>query len=164
MNKKFFAAMTAAVVLVVVGTSVALVSASPDIVSARTIRVILKNREIGLVDLAPTGASQGDLRITHAPLYNREETKKVGHFEAVCTVTRVRPDESQVTQCNYTVRFAGGEIALQTVNSRPALSTVTPSDVAAVTGGTGIFQNSRGELHLLVPHGDKRLLVFHLIP
>jgi allene oxide cyclase-like protein len=165
-RKLALAAAAVAVLAMIVAASLAPPAGS--ITTGRTIRVLLKNRQVSTVDLAPRGVSQGDLRVTHAPLYNPRETKRIGTFDAVCFVTKPArtEDQSQITQCDYTIKLARGEISLQTINSRPALGEVTPSDVAAVTGGTGPYQNARGELHLPRPRGpqQKRLLTLHLIP
>lgn len=163
-RKVLLLVITAALGAMMVG--VGLLSTAHSISTARTIRVVLKDRTTSVVDLPPRGSSQGDMRIVHAPLFNRTETKRVGTFDAVCTLTLPPANGSrqEITLCDYTSRFSDGEITLETVNAREGLDQPPREDAAAVTGGTGTFQNARGELHLLVPRGEERDLVFHLIP
>jgi len=89
--------------------------------AARTITVVIKNRDYRVVDLPPTGETVGDLRVGHADLWNRRETRRVGSFHILCALTE-RGAEAQLTTCDFTFRLAGGEITTQGVNRRASLS------------------------------------------
>src|SRR5919112_4216552 len=53
----------------------------------RTHTVLTKTREARVVDLAPQGVSQGDMRVVNAPLYDASGMKKVGRLDMFCVLT-----------------------------------------------------------------------------
>ena len=49
--------------------------------AARTMTIVLKNRDYSSIDLPPTGESLGDLRVGNAELWNRTEKRRVPRGE-----------------------------------------------------------------------------------
>jgi hypothetical protein len=113
--------------------------------------VLVKSRETSVVDLDPQGASQGDMRVVNAPLYNASGKQKVGRFDVVCVSTDPADEANEkyhMAQCTYTYTLAGGEITAQGVNAFPKLSEIPSTAVDAVSGGTGKYAGVRGEVSL----------------
>jgi len=113
--------------------------------------VLVKNREVSVVDLDPQGSSQGDMRVVNAPLYNASGKQKVGRFDLVCVSTDPAEEANEKyhkAQCTYTYTLAGGEITAQGVSAFPKLSKIPPTVVDAVSGGTGKYAGVRGEVSL----------------
>ena len=113
--------------------------------------VLVKNREVSVVDLDPQGSSQGDMRVVNAPLYNASGKQKVGRFDVVCVSTDPAEEANEkyhMAQCTYTYTLAGGEITAQGVSAFPKLSKIPSTAVDAVSGGTGKYAGVRGEVSL----------------
>ena len=113
--------------------------------------VLVKTREVGVVDLDPQGSSQGDMRVVNAPLYNASGKQKVGRFDLVCVSTDPAEEANEkyhMAQCTYTYTLAGGEITAQGVSAFPKLSEIPSTAVDAVSGGTGKYAGVRGEVSL----------------
>jgi hypothetical protein len=113
--------------------------------------VLVKTREVSVVDLDPQGPSQGDMRVVNAPLYNASGKQKVGRFDLVCVSTDPAEEANEkyhMAQCTYTYTLAGGEITAQGVNAFPKLSKIPSTAVDAVSGGTGKYAGVRGEVSL----------------
>jgi hypothetical protein len=127
----------------------------------RTHTVLTKTREVRVVDLAPQGASQGDMRVVNAPLYDASGKKKVGRLDMFCVLTD--PGEKiHMTQCVRTYTLAGGEISTQGVTAYPELSELPAMDVNAISGGTGKYRGVGGEVRLKT-RGNKVIITFHFI-
>ena len=113
--------------------------------------VLVKTREVSVVDLDPQGSSQGDMRVVNAPLYNASGKQKVGRFDVVCVSTDPAEEANEkyhMAQCTYTYTLAGGEITAQGVSAFPKLSEIPSTAVDAVSGGTGKYAGVRGEVSL----------------
>lgn len=113
--------------------------------------VLVKTREVSVVDLDPQGSSQGDMRVVNAPLYNASGKQKVGRFDLVCVSTDPAEEANEkyhMAQCTYTYTLAGGEITAQGVSAFPKLSEIPSTAVDAVSGGTGKYAGVRGEVSL----------------
>jgi allene oxide cyclase len=113
--------------------------------------VLVKTREVSVVDLDPQGSSQGDMRVVNAPLYNASGKQKVGRFDLVCVSTDPAEEANEkyhIAQCTYTYTLAGGEITAQGVSAFPKLSKIPSTAVDAVSGGTGKYAGVRGEVSL----------------
>jgi hypothetical protein len=114
----------------------------------RNLTVLVKTREASVVDLDPQGASQGDMRVVNAPLYNKSGKQKVGRFDLFCVSTDPADEANEkyhIAQCTYTFTLPGGEITGQDVGVFPKLSELPPGDVGAITGGTKKYAGVRGE-------------------
>ncbi len=117
----------------------------------RTLTVLTKTRQEKVVDLDPQGATQGDMRVVNAPLYNQSGKQKVGRFDLFCVSTDPADEANEkyhMAQCTYTYTLAGGEITAQGVSAFPKLSKIPSTAVDAVSGGTGKYAGVRGEVSL----------------
>src|SRR4028118_2388912 len=127
--------------------------------------VLVKTREVGVVDLDPQGSSQGDMRVVNAPLYNASGKQKVGRFDLFCVSTDPAEEANEkyhMAQCTYTYTLAGGEITAQGVSAFPKLSKIPPTVVDAVSGGTGKYAGVRGEVSLQT-RANKAISTFHFL-
>jgi hypothetical protein len=150
------AAVSAAFVLVASIVAGANTSA-PRLHQARTIRVVEHATTDKVVDIGETGDSPGDLLTFRNKLYDATDTSIVGHDQGGCV--RISPALG-TWQCSWTNFLAGGQI-----NVEGPFSDTSEETVLAVNGGTGTFQNVRGEMELHVrAGGTKFLFVFRLIP
>jgi len=89
---------------------------------------------------------KGNILTFNNPVYNVANTKKVGHDEGFCT--RVQPSQG-IWECLWTTFLKGGQITVQ----GPYYD--TRNSVLSITGGTGAYRNSRGQMPLLSRNGGK---------
>jgi hypothetical protein len=127
--------------------------ASPDITTATTIVVISRNETTTDIDNPPAGPSQGDEGVVHSPLFNRADAE-VGTLDVHFVITSLDPFAVQAV---FTASLARGQITAQGVAGEGQAFT------AAVTGGTGAFQNARGQVRVSF-QANQVVLTYHLIP
>jgi allene oxide cyclase len=105
----------------------------------------------------PSGGGKdvkGNILTFNNPVYNVANSKQVGHDEGFCN--RIAPKEG-IWECLWTTFVAGGQITVQ----GPYYD--TRNSVLSITGGTGAYRNSRGQMTLLSRDGGKEYdFVFHL--
>jgi allene oxide cyclase len=105
----------------------------------------------------PSGGGKdvkGNILTFNNPVYNVANTKQVGHDEGFCN--RIAPKQG-IWECLWTTFVAGGQITVQ----GPYYD--TRNSVLSITGGTGAYANSRGQMTLLSRNGGKEYdFVFHL--
>jgi allene oxide cyclase len=97
----------------------------------------------------PTGGGKdvkGNILTFNNPVYNLANTKQVGHDEGFCT--RIAPKQG-IWECLWTTFLASGQITVQ----GPYYD--TRNSVLSITGGTGAYRNSRGQMALLSRDGGK---------
>ena len=101
------------------------------------------------LDLGASGPSQGDEMILHDLVFTPDGRTKVGYDGGSCVFFNVaKPEEN----CTLTFSLPDGTITTQFLNSPP------PAKTLAVTGGTGSYQNVRGQGKLVESgHGDATL-------
>jgi allene oxide cyclase-like protein len=128
-------------------------AASPDITTAKTIVVISRNETTTDIDNPPAGLSQGDEGVVHSPLFNRAGAE-VGTLDVHFVETSVDPFAIQAV---FTASLAKGQITAQGVAGEGQAFT------AAVTGGTGAFQNARGQVRVRF-QANQVVFTYHLIP
>jgi hypothetical protein len=129
-----------------------------------TLTVVGKNPENEVLDLGAQGPSQGDIRVTNAPLYNESGKERIGRFDLFCAITDPtdKPSEkAHMAQCTKTFTLPGGQISVQGVEAYPNLSGLAPG-VNAISGGTGKYAGVRGEQRFEV-RGKKVIDTFHFI-
>ena len=117
----------------------------------RTLTILTKTREARVVDLGPQGASHGDMRVLNAPLYNATARKKVGRLDLFTVLTDPADESSEkahIVESTYTYTLPGGEISIQGIGALPALTEPAPSQVDAISRGTGKYSGVRGEVRL----------------
>ncbi len=95
----------------------------------------------------PTGGGKdvkGNILTFNNPVYNVANTKQVGHDEGFCT--RIAPTQG-IWECLWTTFLKAGQITVQ----GPYYD--TRNSVLSITGGTGAYRNSRGQMALLSRNG-----------
>lgn len=142
----------------VVGTVMA--SAGSDITTPRTIRFAAKTTQFTQVDVKPAGFSQGDQLVFHDVL--RHSGKTIGYDGGTCTVTSLVAAEPAQLQCVVTFVFGSGQVTTQGL-----LSVSDPNNFTgrfAVNGGTGIYQNARGQGTIHQVSSSLAFITLRLIP
>src|ERR1700736_5562249 len=97
----------------------------------------------------PTGGGKdvkGNILTFNNPVFNAANTRQVGHDEGFCT--RLAPKQG-IWECLWTTFLEAGQITLQ----GPFYD--TRNSVLSITGGTGAYSNSRGQMSLLSRNGGK---------
>jgi hypothetical protein len=141
------------------GSSVSLRSASASAVasSAGTTHLKFLVKFIGqdtFLDLGAPGPSQGDEMVLHDLVFTPDGRTQVGYDGGSCVFFDVaKPEEN----CTVTFSLPGGDIMTQFLNSPP------PAKTLAVTGGTGIYRNVRGQGELVELGNETATLSFDLI-
>jgi allene oxide cyclase len=105
----------------------------------------------------PTGGGKdvkGNVLTFNNPVFNIANTKQVGHDEGFCV--RVAPAQG-IWECLWTTFLKAGQITVQ----GPYYD--TRNSVLSITGGTGAYRDSRGQMTLLSRDGGKEYdFIFHL--
>jgi allene oxide cyclase len=105
----------------------------------------------------PTGGGKdvkGNVLTFNNPVFNVANTKQVGHDEGFCV--RVAPAQG-IWECLWTTFLKAGQITVQ----GPYYD--TRNSVLSITGGTGAYRDSRGQMTLLSRDGGKEYdFIFHL--
>jgi hypothetical protein len=97
----------------------------------------------------PSGGGKdvkGNILTFNNPVYNVANTAQVGHDEGFCN--RIAPKQG-IWECLWTTFVKGGQITVQ----GPYYD--TRNSVLSITGGTGAYRDSRGEMALLSRDGGK---------
>jgi allene oxide cyclase len=97
----------------------------------------------------PTGGGKdvkGNILTFNNPVFNVANTKKVGHDEGFCN--RIAPKQG-IWECMWTTFLKLGQITVQ----GPYYD--TRNSVLSITGGTGAYRDSRGEMRLRSRDGGK---------
>jgi hypothetical protein len=137
----------------VIGVLGAVGSASPNDADHRhdkdrtTLTVVGKNPQNEVLDLGAQGPSQGDLRVTNAPIYDESGKERIGRLDLFCAITDPADESSEkahMAQCTKTFTLLGGQISVQGVEAYPNLSGLSPG-VNAISGGTGKYAGVKGE-------------------
>lgn len=157
-GKSVIAAAVAAAV-VAAGAGIAVASASgPDITTATTIRLEARGGTATFVNIRHLShPAVGDEVILAQPVFSAADPDQmVGH--GAVTVIFVVP-RLRITQDHATLVLSQGEIDAAGVQASNPFQ-------LAVTGGTGRFQNARGQadVRLLPGPGNKALITLHLLP
>ncbi len=88
-------------------------------------------------------ANPANLLVFHNPLFDATNSRQVGHDQGDCIRIVVTPTERS-WECRWTNFLQGGEIMVE----GPFSELPNEQTVLAVTGGTGIFSNARGQMIL----------------
>lgn len=148
MRKRFTRPFAAMLLVAILGATVLAATSSQAITTARTIKVLARETNFKYIDVGPKGESVGDYYLFTQDLLNPKTKAKVGTDFAQCFIL-FNQAPNQPPPCTVTFDFARkGRITARS---------------QAVTGGTGQFQNVRGELHIEPIKGGAKL-TFHLIP
>ena len=108
-----------------------------------------------VVDVGKKGDSTGDILTFHNDVYDETDTNKVGADQGQCV--RESP-KAGTWECWWTTTLADGHITIE----GPYLD-ASNTVLAAVTGGTGLYENVRGSMEATCK-GSECTLVYSLIP
>ena len=136
------AALTAGAIFAV-GSSAKSHSAHPASATVHVVEHAVTDKEI------PTGGGadvKGNILTFNNPVFNAANTKRVGHDEGFCT--RIAPKQ-HIWECLWTTFLKGGQITVQ----GPFYD--TRNSVMSITGGTGAYRSSRGQMALKSRNGGK---------
>jgi hypothetical protein len=139
------------------------IQAALAITQARTFTVVAPDAEQKQIDLGQRGPSLGDLFVFSGPLQKRSGAE-VGRIDGQCTTTSAPgPSAEQRQLCIVNATFEnttpGAEIDTQGVGRVEAEDVVL-----AVTGGTGLYQNARGQATFDFRQEDRIVVTYELIP
>jgi allene oxide cyclase len=144
-------------VLAVVACAVAAVAVAasrPQLTGPRTINVVEHPINEHVVDLGAGGDSAGDLLAFANPVFNAANTTRVGRDQGSC----IRVIKGRSWQCSWTTFLPNGSITVE----GPFFDTADSN--LAITGGTGMFRNARGQMHLHTRADGNFLFSFYLQP
>jgi len=127
--------------------------AAPDITTGQTITLIEKDTKFKDLDLGKKGFSTGDEFMFEADLLDPTSSAKKGTLDVSCTALFA------LAHCEGAASLSGrGQIEIEGVIGGSSTFPI------AVTGGTGDFQNARGQLRVTNTSDTTSRLVFQLIP
>jgi hypothetical protein len=134
MSRKIYATLAAALLVGVAVVSVAAAS-TPGITAPQTLRLVARGGASTFVDNGKTGPSIGDQVILNQPIYWASDPTKLagrGHVAVLLEGRNVSQDQANVV-------LSGGQISVQGFQHSGSTFRL------AVTGGTGVYSNVRGE-------------------
>jgi hypothetical protein len=143
------------VALGAVAFGIGVASAGSGISSPVSITVVEHASTDKVVDVGKKGDSTGDILTFHNDVYDETDTAKAGTDQGQCT--RMSPKEG-TWECWWTTSLEGGQITIEGPYL-DASNTVS----AAVTGGTGAYENVRGTMEATCA-GSECTMTFSLIP
>jgi len=138
-------------------------ASSARITSAQTIRTVWRVGTFKQFDIGAPGVTAGDSYVFAGPLYDQTDTERIGFMSGNCVLAA--PHFHGLATCTVTATphleapspAFGDQITLQGWNDD------TPYPFKqAITGGTGIYQNVRGDV--LAEPGDPFRITFRLLP
>lgn len=112
----------------------------------KTIRFYAPTVQLKLIDLGDAGFSLGDESVFSDDLLTAPNGKRLGFDGGICTVVRVKDAGTQTgtLQCLVTYSLPRGQITTQTLTDVANLS-LSGTQPAAITGGTGRYSKARGK-------------------
>ena len=144
-----------AVVLESPAASVAGARSGPKSSSVETIRLVEATSDGREIDADPKGESVGDYFAFHSVMENLAG-KPVGRADGFGVVTAT--GETAATQHFVTLTLKGGQITTQ---SAPQADIDNGNGPQAITGGTGLYRNARGQV-TFKEQGERVIVVVQL--
>jgi Allene oxide cyclase len=143
----------AALLLVVLGSTVVSATSGDH---GRRLTVVERATTDTVIDLGEPGDSIGDMLPFGNDIYDAKNTHKIGRDEGTC----FRTNPGIAWECTWTTIVPGGSLTVQ----GPFYDDLRSSKLA-ITGGTGVYQNARGQmiLHSRNPAGSEFDFIFHVI-
>jgi hypothetical protein len=151
-----------ALMLGIVGVVSVASAASPatlDITTPQTLSFDIVFSPFYVVEVKPNGPSKGDNSLFHDRLFANGE--EVGEDGGNCVVVDnpSTPSTPLPVSCTASFRLPGGQITTQGL----AAAGAAPKQLA-VTGGTGVYRNVRGQATLVEFGNGTGSVTFNLIP
>jgi allene oxide cyclase len=153
MRRRIITAVAAIAILAVAGGTVA---ASERRDGGRLFTVVERAETDIVIDLGAPGDSLGDQLPFGNPIFDKTNTTQVGRDEGYC----VRTNPGLSWECTWTTILDHGTLTVQ----GPFYDDGRDSKLA-ITGGTGIYRNARGQmtLHFRNPAGTEFDFIFRVI-
>jgi hypothetical protein len=153
MKRRIITVAAALAILVVAGGTVA---ASERRDGGRSFTVVERAETDTVIDLGAPGDSLGDQLPFGNPVFDKTNTHQVGRDEGNC----FRTNPGLAWECTWTTILAHGSLTVQ----GPFYDDLRDSQLA-ITGGTGIYRNARGQmtLHTRNPGGTEFDFIFRVI-
>jgi hypothetical protein len=170
MRRSWIVLVTAAAILSlgmigVVSIASAAPSNQPDITTAQTFTVLAHATNFKMINVDGKDIGPGDYVVERWTL--RASGSRVGRLNDQCTINFNQTPSNPTALCFFAFTFTGkGEITGDgSVVFAPAPEGFRPVPFnLPVTGGTGSYQNARGQIHVeFLSVADARF-TFHLIP
>ena len=137
------------------GVGLGVADAGTGITDPVTVTVVEHAKTDKVIDVGKKGDSTGDILTFHNDLYDETDTTKVGTDQGQCT--RMSPKDG-TWECWWTTSLQDGQITIE----GPYLD-ASNTVLAAVTGGTGQYENARGTMEASCK-GSECTMTFKLIP
>jgi len=155
MLRKALAATACAAVGIVIGaTAFSLASPRGHAATPTTVHVIEHAITDTVVYPGAHTDTTGNLLTFHNPVYGPLDRTRVGHDRGDCI--RIAPAQG-TWECRWVTWVTGGKITVEGPFND------TSNTVLAITGGTGIYRNARGQMVLKSRSGGTEYdFIFHL--
>lgn len=131
--------------------------------SGQTIVVRTEQTHNTNVDVDGNGQGPGDYFVFRDKVYNRHHVR-LGRDNGQCTINFPVNENRFSIDCEVAFHFTGATTAIRSgnimVEGNLLFSATTTNIAVPITGGSGHYQNVRGEVH--VGAGNK--IIFHLLP
>jgi hypothetical protein len=128
----------------------ALLSVGPTAAADTTVVLFEHDTVQHMVDLGGPGPGPGDQFIFAGDVFDRPGGVFLGTTGGSCA-TLTGNDKAGQQACNGTLNLAGGQIVIQGVDDTAALFGRGDKVPLSIVGGTGIYQNARGDGTVQVP-------------
>jgi hypothetical protein len=170
MRRSWIVLVSAAVILSiatmgVMATAAATPTSQPDITTAQTFTVLAHATNFQMINVDGKDIGPGDYLVERWAL--RRSGAPAGRLNDQCTINFNQTPSNPTALCSFAFTFNGkGELtADSSVVFAPAPEGFRPLPVdLPVTGGTGSYQNARGQIHLQFVGPADASFTFHLIP
>ena len=135
MLRKALVGVVCAAVGIVIGAAAFSASAAPS----QTVHVIEHANTDTVIDTGASGDTTGDLLTFHNPVYDANNSAKVGHDRGDCV--RISPAQG-TWECRWVTHLQGGSLTVEGPFNDHS-NTIMP-----ITGGSGTFRDARGQMAL----------------
>lgn len=124
--------------------------ALPTAAADTTLTIYERDDVQNVVDLGEPGPGPGDQFIFAGDAFDRPGGVFLGRVAGVCT-TLTGDGRSGQTTCSATFNLAGGQVFVQGLSDSTSLFVSGDANPLAITGGTGVYRNARGDGTIQVP-------------
>ena len=132
----------------------------------QTLVVNARATNFQFINVDGRGFNAGDYFVLKERVFNRQQTRRVGRNNIQCTAnfparfSRV----AYICEVVMTLSNSAGGSGQITMEGAPVFRQNTSGFTLAITGGTGHFQNVRGEVHLRFTGQNTERWTLHLLP